>query len=285
MWIAGACKVRSAGSFNARNTTTILLNACRFFSTNKRPALYLYNSSTRAELFLMGVDHVTPRSAEIVRNLIKDVKPNVVALELCEGRAERLMIGHKEPQKLRLRDFLAIEGSLGQKLITYVIRNMRADLACTGLKPGDETRVAMQQGKDVGAKIAFIDEDFDVIVQRAAVNFSLKELYRYWGFRKELAGQYPNFFGALRYRDINHRAEAMLKPEALKETIDIGERFFPGLVQAILHERNEHMVKSLREMKGSIVGVVGALHVRGMQKLWEEAERECKKDRALPVVY
>ncbi|KAI5072593.1 hypothetical protein GOP47_0012699 [Adiantum capillus-veneris] len=285
MWRAGVGQLRLVGLPNARNITDAFLNPCRYYSINIRPALYLYNSSTRAELFLMGVDHVTLKSAEIVQNLIKDVKPHVVAVELCEGRAKRLMAGQEKPEKLRLRDFLAIKGSFGQKLITSVIRNMHVDLACTGLKPGEETRLAIQQGKDVGAKIAFIDEDFEVIIQRAADNFSLKELYRYWKDHKELNGMYPNFFGALRYKDVTHCAEAMLKPEALKEAIEIGERFFPGLVLTIVHERNEHMVKKLREMKGSIVCIVGALHVTGMQKLWEQAERKFNQNRALPIVY
>ncbi|MCO5584144.1 hypothetical protein L7F22_038067 [Adiantum nelumboides] len=273
MWRVGAGKFQSAALFNARFTTNLCLHPRRFYSTNKRPAIYLTNSSTKAELFLMGVDHVTSKSAEIVQNV-----------ELSEGRAEQLMAG-QEPENVGLWNILAMKGSLGQRLITHVLHNMNADLACTGLKPGEETRAAMKQGKDVGAKIAFIDEDFEIIVQRAAEHFSLIELYRYWKDRKELSAQYPNFFRALRFTDINHCAEAMLKPEALNEVREIGERFFPGLVQAILHERNEHMVKNLREMKGSIVCIVGALHVKGMQKLWEQAERECEPDRALPMVY
>ncbi|MCO5573086.1 hypothetical protein L7F22_026851 [Adiantum nelumboides] len=208
-----------------RFTTNLCLHPCRFYSTNKWPAIYLTNSSTKAELFLMGVDHVTSKSAEIVRNV-----------ELSEGRAEQLMAG-QEPEIVGLWNILAMKGSLGQRLITHVLHNMNADLACTGLKPVEETRAAMKKGKDVGAKIAFTDEDFEVIVQRAAEQFSLIELYRYWKDRKELSAQYPNFFGALTFKDINHCAEAMLKLEALNE------------VQAILHDRNEHMVKNLREMK------------------------------------
>ncbi|KAH7438242.1 hypothetical protein KP509_04G007000 [Ceratopteris richardii] len=285
MWSTSARRLQSIGLFYTRNGGHSTPKPCCFFSTVKRPALYLYNSSTRSELFLMGIDHVTTRSAEIVQNLIKDVRPNTVAVELCEERAQRLITGEKEPAKRSLWDLLAIQGSLGQKFITHVIRNMHADLACTALKPGKELKVAIEQGKRVGAKIAYIDESFDVIVQRAAEDFTLKGLYRYWVKNRELASQYPNFFGALRYKDINHRAEAMLRPEALKETLEIGERFFPDLVRAVVHERNEHMVKKLREMKGSVVAIVGALHVRGMQKLWDQAERDCQRDRSLPVPY
>eukprot|EP00250_Pteridium_aquilinum_P000803 c10971_g1_i1 orf=596-1450(-) len=284
MWSMGLGKVRSVRSISVRNLTKLFSPSCCFYSTGKRPALYLYNSSTRAELFLIGIDHVTPRSAELVKNLIRDVRPNVVAVELCEERAKTLMAVQEEPKKLRFRDLLAIKGSLNQKLITFVIENMYADLACTGLKPGEELRVAMERAKAIGANISYIDQSIDVIIERAAQDFYLKEVWRYWLKRKEIVNQYPNFFRALRYKDISHCAEAMLKPEALQEAVEIGEKFFPGLVRAILHERNEYMVKNLREMKGSIVGVVGALHVKGMQRLWQQAETECGGERAFPIM-
>lgn len=284
MWSAGLGKLRSVRSINIRNLTNSFCPFHCLYSTVKRPALYLYNSSTRAELFLIGIDHVTPRSAELVKNLITDVKPSVVAVELCEERAKSLLDGEEEHKKLSLMDFLAIKGSLSQKLITFVIQNMYADLACTGLKPGEELRVAMERGKAIGANISYIDQNIDVIIERAGQGFLLTELWRYWLKQKEVVSQYPNFFTALRYKDINHCAEAMLQPEALQEAVQIGERFFPGLVKAILHERNAYMVKNLREMKGSIVGVVGALHVNGMHKLWQQAELECGRERSLPIM-
>jgi uncharacterized protein YbaP (TraB family) len=43
-------------------------------------------------------------------------------------------------------------------------------------------------------------------------------------------------------------------------------------MNAVIDERNEFMVKNLREIEGTVVGVVGALHIPGMQKIWQEAE-------------
>ena len=42
-------------------------------------------------------------------------------------------------------------------------------------------------------------------------------------------------------------------------------------MNAVIDERNEFMVKKLREIEGTVVGVVGALHIPGMQKIWQEA--------------
>ena len=64
-------------------------------------------------------------------------------VELCERRAKTLLSGQSEPQRLRLRDIFKIKGGLSQKFLTYIIKNMYADLACTGLKPGEELRVSL----------------------------------------------------------------------------------------------------------------------------------------------
>jgi hypothetical protein len=64
-------------------------------------------------------------------------------VELCERRASKLLSGQPELQRLRLRDIFKIKGGLAQKFLTYVIKNMYADLACTGLKPGEELRVSI----------------------------------------------------------------------------------------------------------------------------------------------
>lgn len=49
-------------------------------------------------------------------------------------------------------------------------------------------------------------------------------------------------------------------------------RFLWLQMKAILHDRNEFMIKHLRDMNGKIIAVVGLAHMEGMEKLWREAE-------------
>lgn len=251
----------------------------RFLST-ERPAVYLRNSRNRAELFLVGIDHVSPKSAQFVQTFIKDVRPNVVAVELCESRSKKLLSGEVLHKKYRFWEIFQIQGDLRQKFLTYFLRNMYAELAEMGLKPGEELRVAIEEGRALGASVSCIDQDLSVTLERAGCTISLKAVWDYLANQRTIARKYPNFCRALSHSEIPQCAEALMSRVALAEAIAMGETYFPGLVRTFLHERNEFMVKRLRELEGSIVGVVGAMHVPGMDKLWQEAELQCSSNKA-----
>ncbi len=52
----------------------------------RQPVLRLIEPSTRTEVYLIGVSHGSPSSAELVRKSIEELKPSVVVLELCTDR-------------------------------------------------------------------------------------------------------------------------------------------------------------------------------------------------------
>lgn len=41
----------------------------------------------------------------------------------------------------------------------------------------------------------------------------------------------------------------------------------------------QHMVKSLRKLEGKVVGVVGIGHLAGMQRRWEQLEKQQQRMR------
>lgn len=45
------------------------------------------------QVFLVGTAHVSSRSVQEVRDMIRLVKPGTVFVELCQGRAERMRQG------------------------------------------------------------------------------------------------------------------------------------------------------------------------------------------------
>lgn len=51
-----------------------------------------------AQIFLVGTAHVSSASAEEVRDVIKQVKPGTVMVELCAGRAEQMLRGNDQQQ-------------------------------------------------------------------------------------------------------------------------------------------------------------------------------------------
>ena len=69
-----------------------------------------------------------------------------------------------------------------------------------------------------------------VTLENAGHGLHLKEAFRFYRERKEIVRQHQNFFRALSYDDITQCAEAMLNPRALREAVELGEKYFPGLV-------------------------------------------------------
>eukprot|EP00250_Pteridium_aquilinum_P004629 c14840_g1_i1 orf=271-1143(+) len=275
MWSRGT-KLESLSLHFQREFARLLCPPCRSYCNAKRPIVQLHNSVTKANLFLVGIDHASPKSAEFVRHIIRDLMPNVVAVELCRKRGKAVLSG-EERKSMTWKDIFAIKGSLTQKLLTFIITSLYDELAATGLKPGEELRVAILEGLAIGASISYIDQNMNVTLRRAAQEFSLMELIRFFLRRRGISRQYPLLSEALSTGDALQCAEAMMDPKARAEAIEVAEKYFPGLVEAMLHERNKYMVKNLRKLQGRIVSVVGALHLEGMCKLWQETEVEWHK--------
>lgn len=207
-----------------------------------------------------------------MQNVIQRVQPDVVAVELCKGRAKNLFSRDAQFKKFSLWDIFRIAGGLKQRLFTYAVQNIYARLAATGLKPGEEFRVAILEGMALGAKLYFIDQDIKVTLKRAGQLFSLKDVLHFLCDSETVKDKYPNLYRAFTHVEILEIVEALRERRAMGECLEVLETYFPGLAKAFLHERNAFMVKKLRLMEGCIVCVVGAFHVPGMHKLWDEAE-------------
>ena len=82
--------------------------------TTPKPSHYLRSSASEKEIFLVGTSHVSKRSAQETEDTIRLIKPDVIAVELCEERLDQLKEQMKEEgdgkkereNKSFLRDFL-----------------------------------------------------------------------------------------------------------------------------------------------------------------------------------
>lgn len=266
-------KLESTCSYVLREFGKSLCFPCRSYSNSERPVLRLHNSVTRAELSLVGIDHVSPKSAEFVQHVIRESTPNVVAVELCKQRGTDFL-SPKEWKSMTWSDFWAREGGLGEKITEFILNEVYVRLAGKGFKPGDELRVAILEGSALGAKVVYMDQDMDVTLKRVSEEFSLWKFIQVILQRREIAREFPHMYRlCIDWKwDQLQFYESTMHPEVHEDIIKFGEKYFPGLVKSLVEERNEFMVKKLRRMRGKIVGVVGALHLDGMHKLWKDAE-------------
>ena len=82
--------------------SSILSTSCSSYHSQQTVAHLRKNDEAR-EIFLVGTSHVSKASARETEELIRLVKPDVIAVELCEERFEQLkeqMKEDKEEEKL-----------------------------------------------------------------------------------------------------------------------------------------------------------------------------------------
>lgn len=237
---------------------------------------YLRNPKNGAQVYLVGTAHVSAKSADQVREVINRVRPDRVAVELDEERAKTLMT--ENPQRKaktpfhQIQDLFSLPGGLGQKLIGFWLKSMYELIRNTGVEPGKEFRVAMEEAQRLNAEIDYVDRNVHETVKR------LREVITVWDILKLLRNPhphletYPSFLKELEHQDLETAVERLKTRETVREMMQWMEQSFPNVVKVMVHERDEIMVKRLLECEGTVVGVVGMAHMDGIERLWKEAE-------------
>lgn len=218
-------------------------------------------------LYLIGTAHVSRRSVEEVRQVITDVRPDTVCVEL-DAQRHKMLVDQDTWRKLdifqviRQKKVLLLLSSLA---LGAFQRKMGEKL---GVKPGSELLEAVSAAKDVGAELVLADRDIQATLKRTWANLS------FWDRAQVASGLLAAPFA------VEEIDEA--KIESLKEQDSIGEMMhevaeqFPRVKVPLIDERDAYLMSAIAEAPGkTIVGVVGAAHVRGMvERLGQPVDRK-----------
>jgi pheromone shutdown-related protein TraB len=214
------------------------------------------------EIILLGTAHVSRESADLVELVIEEEHPDTVCIELCETRYQSI-----------------IKKDLWQETdIVKVIREKKAFLLLSnlllahfqkkignklGVKPGEEMLRAIKSAEAVNAQVHLADRDIRTTLSRTW------RLMSFWT-KFKLAAQLIVSVGdadKLEKEDIEKMKEKDVLETLLSE---IGESL-PELRNILIDERDQYLVQKIRTAPGKkIVAVVGAGHVPGIRKHWQE---------------
>lgn len=212
------------------------------------------NDSER--IVFVSVIHTDVESVEEARRVVRETKPEVVAVELDHDRYNQLM---NPPEESEITAPSA--GDMAQDLM-HQLAILEKNLGeITGSDVGDEMLAAIEEGRAIGAKIALVDRPMAVTVQ-AMTQVPVDEMYR-------LTGMLPDAT-----KDIENGGAsdllAMLKEDGAVD--DLMEQFrseFPGLANVLIEQRDQYVAKALHfilnDVEGKIVVVLGAGHVQGVK--------------------
>ena len=228
----------------------------------------LPSSATKVELegktiYIVGTAHVSAQSVQDVRAAVAAVRPDTIAIELCEPRYQGLV---KKNAWRNTNIFQVVKQGKAMFLLAQLVmqsfyRRLGKQLE---VEPGAEMLAGAACAEETGAKLELIDRRIDI---------TLKRVWRHLGFwhRMKLAGVLVEaMFSSeeIEGKDI----EALKKQDQLEALMGEMGKAFPEIKKRLIDERDVYLAQKLRLSPGErIVAVVGAGHVPGMLKAIQQA--------------
>ncbi|UCE83601.1 MAG: TraB/GumN family protein [Deltaproteobacteria bacterium] len=212
------------------------------------------------EVNLIGTAHVSSQSADLVAQVIEEMKPDTVCVELCESRYQSLT------QESRWQDTNLFKVIREKKAFLLLSNLMLAHFQKKiglklGSKPGAEMLRAIRAAEEVGASVRLADRDIRTTLSRTWRRMGLWTKVKLLAQIISSAGEVDS----LTQEDV----EEMKKKDALEALLsEMGEEL-PEIKSILIDERDQYLAHRIRTAQGQkIVAVVGAGHVPGIQSYW-----------------
>ena len=213
-------------------------------------------------VLLVGTAHVSEESARLVSEVIAEEAPDTVCIELCASRYQA--IRQKDQwQNMDIvkvirekKSFLLLTNLLLASFQKRIARNLN-------INPGQEMIQAIESAEAVGAEIRMVDRDIRTTLARTWRTMRLRDKFK-------LIIQLVFSFGQM--DEISREDVEKMKQEDVLETLlaDVG-RSLPVVRQILIDERDRYLAHKIKSSPGErIVAVVGAGHVPGIKRYWNE---------------
>lgn len=212
-----------------------------------------------SKIVLIGTAHVSEKSVEEVKTAIRNLKPDVVAVELCRGRYDSLK-GNVQENQVPIKEILS-EGKINYYIIhwllAYVQKKIGDDM---GVKPGSEMLAAIEEAESAGAKVALIDRDIQVTLQRFWGKMKFMEKIKMIG---SLLG---GLIGIGKGTEID--IDQITEHDVVTALVSELRGFAPTAAEVLIDERDAYLAGSLVKVAAggnkTVVAVIGAGHKPGV---------------------
>lgn len=210
------------------------------------------------EYILVGTAHVSRESAELVRKVITQERPDCVCVELDRQRYQALT----EKQRWESLDIKEVirNKQLSTLMVNLLLSAYQKKLGLKlGVLPGTELLEATRVADELSIPVALCDRDVRVTLRRAWRSTPL------WKKTLLLSSILASLFDDkdVSEDDINKMLEGDVLSELMKE---LGEAM-PSLKRVLIDERDLFLTQKMREADGErIVAVVGAGHLQGIER-------------------
>ncbi len=210
------------------------------------------------EIIIIGTAHVSKKSAEEVKRVIEEEKPDSICVELDEQRYKTIVEGKKWKQMDIFKVIKEKKASL--LLVNLVMSSFQKRIAKQfGIEPGQEMIQGITSAKETGAKLVLADRN---------INITFTRVWRGIGFWSKIKLFFQLFFSIFSDEEITEEELEKLKSEDMLTSMlsELGKSF-PKLKVALIDERDKYLSHKIKTASGNkIVAILGAGHVPGVKE-------------------
>ena len=244
------------------------------------------------EFVLIGTAHVSRESIDEVSTIIREEKPDLICVELDEGRHTSLTSKESWENLNMVKVFKEGKGFLlmANLVLSGFQRRMGAEL---GVKPGEEMKAALDIAKELNIPYALCDREIQITLRRAWGSCS------FWSKNKLLASLLASAFtteklSAKEIEDLKNKNE-------LENMMNELASYLPSVKKTLIDERDEYLAAKIwsnaqklvpqtqdaentshentsPEKTSRIIAVVGAGHMQGIKTHLEKIAAGEKSD-------
>nr|WP_285853627.1 TraB/GumN family protein [Oceanobacillus luteolus] len=210
------------------------------------------------EIILIGTAHVSKQSAEQVKEVIEQERPDSVCIELDEQRYQSITDGNKWQEMDIFKVIKQKKASL--LLMNLAISSFQKRMAKQfGINAGQEMIQGIESAKDVGAELVLADRNIQITFARIWGNIGLKG-------KAMLLTQVV--YGIFSKETITEEElEKMKQKDMINAMLQEITESFPRLKKPLIDERDQYLAQKIKDAPGEkIVAILGAAHVPGITR-------------------
>lgn len=210
------------------------------------------------EIVVVGTAHVSEKSVQEVTSAIEEKKPDIVAVELCPARYKSLT-GQEEEKEIKISELLSggkLYFFLVQWFLAYIQKKIGDEM---GVKPGSEMLAAIETAKRTGARVALVDRDVGITIQR---------FWSAMGFLDKVRLIGSLIPAALGWGEEEIDIDSITKDDIVSQMISEFRKISPSAANVLVDERDAYIARNLYQLslQGSVLAVVGAGHREGIAR-------------------
>ncbi len=222
------------------------------------------------EICLIGTAHVSLESVEEVKRVIKEESFDHVCVEIDKVRYES-MTNEKSWKEMDIIKILKEKKGfllMANLMLSSFQKRMGSSI---GMKPGEDMKAAVDTARELNIPFSFSDRDVSVTLRRAWAKSN------FWDKSKVLAALLSSAFSQEEVSQ--EEIEELKNRNELDGMMDALAKELPKVKEVLIDERDQYLATSIfNRPEKKVVAVVGAGHVPGMIKWFDDLENNRKEN-------